>query len=161
MKELVWIRNYVMAPISEEFTFRACMLSLIIHCTTPINAVFLCPVFFGAAHLHHMREQIKFGVKWTIAVATSLFQFAYTSIFGAYSAYLFLRTGHIIAPILVHTFCNHMGFPDFGTLQVMQPLQRKVSIVCFLVGVFLWGLLLEPMTEPYIYRNDLPWSSNI
>ncbi|ODM99758.1 CAAX prenyl protease 2 [Orchesella cincta] len=161
MKEWIWIRNYVVAPITEEFTFRACMLSLIIHCTNPITAVLVCPVFFGAAHLHHMNEQIKLGVKWTIALATSCFQFTYTSIFGAYSAYLFLRTGHLIAPILVHAFCNHMGFPDFGALQMMQPLHRKVSMLCFALGLLLWGLLLEAMTEPFIYKNDLPWSSDI
>jgi prenyl protein peptidase len=71
MKELIWLRNYVIAPISEEFTFRACMLALIIHCTNPLVAVFICPIFFGAAHLHHMIEQMRFGVKWNVALATS------------------------------------------------------------------------------------------
>lgn len=59
MKELIWIRNYVVAPLSEELVFRACMLVLIIHCTRPMTAVFVCPIFFGAAHLHHMVEQVK------------------------------------------------------------------------------------------------------
>lgn len=71
MKELIWIRNYVVAPISEEFTFRSCMLVMIIHCTNPMTAVFVCPVFFGAAHLHHMVEQIRFGTPWKVAFLTS------------------------------------------------------------------------------------------
>ena len=70
-------------------------------------AVFVAAVTFGAAHIHHRFDA---GVSW-IAVAV---QFTYTSLFGAYSAYLFLRTGLVIGPLLAHAFCNSMGLPDFG-----------------------------------------------
>ena len=40
-------------------------------------------------------------------------QLTYTSLFGAYSSYLFLRTGFLIGPLLAHVFCNAMGLPDF------------------------------------------------
>ena len=30
-----------------------------------------------------------------------------------YSSLVFLRTGHLAAPCLVHAYCNFMGFPDF------------------------------------------------
>jgi len=46
--DLIWLRNYVVAPISEEFTFRACIIPLLLQCFQPMTAVFICPVFFGA-----------------------------------------------------------------------------------------------------------------
>jgi hypothetical protein len=35
----------------------------------------------------------------------------YTSLFGAYSSYLFLRTGLVVGPLIAHVFCNLMGLP--------------------------------------------------
>jgi len=161
LKTMIGFRNYIIAPLTEEFIFRACILALIISCTEPTKAVFICPIFFGTAHLHHMIEQIRLGTKWRIAVFTSLFQFSYTYIFGAYSAYLFLRTGHVIAPIVCHSFCNHMGFPDFGALSEMPPKRRWISTSCFLVGMCGWIFLLKPMTQPDMFANNLPWSQHI
>ena len=71
MKEMIWIRNYIVAPCSEELVFRACTLALLLQCTEPFRAVFMCPLFFGAAHLHHMLEQIRFGTPWKVAILTS------------------------------------------------------------------------------------------
>jgi membrane protease YdiL (CAAX protease family) len=42
-----------------------------------------------------------------------LAQFLYTSIFGWYAAWLFVRSGHLAAPVAVHAACNALGFPDF------------------------------------------------
>lgn len=47
LRDLIWWRNHVVAPLSEEFTFRACMLPALLQCFQPITAVFICPLFFG------------------------------------------------------------------------------------------------------------------
>ena len=52
------------------------------------------------------------------------FQSTYTTIFGMYSAFLFIRTGHIAAPVVAHGFCNFMGFPDFNELLNHPPRTR-------------------------------------
>ncbi|KAJ4437554.1 hypothetical protein ANN_17699 [Periplaneta americana] len=49
LTNLIWLRNHVVAPLSEEFTFRACMLPLLLQCFRPMTAVFVCPLFFGVA----------------------------------------------------------------------------------------------------------------
>ena len=41
-----------------------------------------------------------------------LFQLTYTTVFGWYEAYLFVSTGSLVPPILVHSFCNWMQVPD-------------------------------------------------
>jgi len=78
-----------------------------------------------------------------------------------YKNYYCLSEGHLIAPILVHSYCNHMGFPDIRSLQLMQPTQKKISIGCFVIGLLSWVALVEPMTEPSLYQNDLPWSESV
>ena len=52
-----------------------------------------------------------------------LFQFAYTTVFGMYSAFLFIKTGHFAAPFIVHAYCNFMGFPDF----------MEVCVICVVI----------------------------
>jgi len=104
MKELIWIRNYVIAPISEEFTFRACMLAMIIHCTNPTVAVFVCPIFFGAAHLHHMIEQMRFGVKWKVALATSCKFWDIIRIFGLQLLLIVSTFSYSRFPVHVHVY---------------------------------------------------------
>jgi prenyl protein peptidase len=77
--------------------------------------VFLTPLYFGIAHLHHLYEfRITHGeVPLFVAVLRSLFQFAYTSLFGFFATFVYLRTGNVYTCMLAHTFCNWMGLPRF------------------------------------------------
>lgn len=88
------------------------------------------------------------------------FQFLYTTIFGAYSTFLFLRTGHLIAPVVAHAFCNHMGFPDIAEPLQYKGVKRCLLISSFILGLILWCSLLIPMTEPSIYYNNVFWDHN-
>uniref|UniRef100_A0A7C9DKL2 intramembrane prenyl-peptidase Rce1 n=1 Tax=Opuntia streptacantha TaxID=393608 RepID=A0A7C9DKL2_OPUST len=50
-------RNLVVAPITEEIVFRACMIPLLLCGGFKSQAViFICPVFFSLAHLNHLLE---------------------------------------------------------------------------------------------------------
>ncbi|XP_037302268.1 CAAX prenyl protease 2-like [Manduca sexta] len=158
-QDLVWVRNHVMAPLSEEWVFRSCMVPLLLQCLEPSTAVFIGPMLFGIAHFHHMFEQIKSGQGVKTALLISSFQFMYTSMFGVYSAYLFVRTGHFMAPLIAHMFCNHMGFPNFGEIPQFPPTQRLIIICNFLIGFALWCILLVPATNPDIYYNRLHWDT--
>lgn len=89
----------------------------------------------------------------------SAFQFGYTTIFGVYSAFLFLRTGHLVAPLLAHAFCNHMGFPNFEEVFAHQAPTRYFVAGAFVLGLLLWCLLLFPLTSPDLYSNDLFYST--
>merc|ERR1712232_1323354 len=109
----VLMRNYVLAPISEEFVFRSCLVRLWVAASFPMYIIiFVSPFCFALAHTHHFVEHVrKTGRKQTALVQVA-FQVFYTSLFGMYSNFLLLRTGSTLAVILVHTFCNHQGFPD-------------------------------------------------
>src|SRR5690349_8955262 len=45
-QNLLWIRNHIVAPLSEEFTFRACMLPLLLQRFSPMTSIFITPLFF-------------------------------------------------------------------------------------------------------------------
>lgn len=70
-RTLIWWRNLVVAPLSEEWTFRACMLPLLLQCFSPTTAIFICPLFFGVAHFHHVVERTKVGMELKSAVILS------------------------------------------------------------------------------------------
>ncbi|KAK9497456.1 hypothetical protein O3M35_004165 [Rhynocoris fuscipes] len=159
LKNLLWLRDHIIAPLSEELTFRACMLPLLIQCFRPQNAVFICPLFFGIAHLHHVYGRIKSGITVKYAIIFTGFQVLYTTLFGAYSAFLFLRTGHFIAPFLAHAFCNHMGFPDFyEVINYPEPKRMQTFFFCIL-GLISWCFLLSPLTNPNLYNNNIYWQT--
>nr|AAH74218.1 MGC83398 protein [Xenopus laevis] len=152
--DMRWLRNQVIAPLTEELVFRACMLPMLVPCTGPGPAIFTCPLFFGIAHFHHVIEQLRFRQATVLSIFLSaVFQFSYTAVFGAYTAFIFMRTGHLIGPVLCHSFCNYIGFPAiFGALE--HP-QRFTIILFYFLGVVLFILLLYPMTEPTLY-GDIP-----
>lgn len=153
LRDWIWWRNHVVAPFSEEFTFRACMVPILLGYYTHTQAIIISPLFFGVAHFHHMVERIRKGQGIFPAFLVSVFQFSYTTIFGMYSALLFVRTGHFAAPFVVHAYCNFMGFPDFGEVINSEPKKRSLLTVMFLMGAVSFYFLLVPLSHPDYYDN--------
>lgn len=77
--------------------------------------IFLTPLYFGIAHVHHLYEfrLTHSQVPLPLVIARSLFQFTYTSLFGFFAAFVFVRTGNMYSIILAHSFCNWLGLPRF------------------------------------------------
>lgn len=70
-QNILWLRNHIVAPLSEEFTFRACMMPLLLQSYRQTTAVLLTPLFFGVAHLHHNIERVRSGMDWKTALVVS------------------------------------------------------------------------------------------
>lgn len=97
------------------------------HQSSPVYITFVSPLIFGLAHLHHLHECIiarqRPGTSYLQAALTpsiiipglvqALVMFTYTSLFGFFEAFLYLRTGNVWACIAAHSFCNAMGLPRF------------------------------------------------
>lgn len=110
------VRNYVIAPITEELVFRSGILAIYLaRGTDKLTMIFVTPLFFGAAHFHHAYEMYLEGqCKSKIQIlCITLFQFLYTTIFGWYCAYLFLTTGSVWSCVAVHVLCNSLGVPEW------------------------------------------------
>ena len=102
-------------------------------------------------------------------------QFAYTTVFGWYATFVFLRTGSVWAVMVVHTFCNWMGLPRIwgrvgglaieggvvgGPVRGKEDEERKdegdaqlgivwsvAYYVLLVAGVVVWWMELWPLTE--------------
>ncbi|VDC04131.1 unnamed protein product [Peniophora sp. CBMAI 1063] len=93
------IRNYVAGPITEELVWRSCIIAAYrLAGVSRGYIIFMTPLSFGAAHLHHGYESyVKLGrTRKALAAAglNTLFQFTYTTLFGFHCAFLFCRRGY-------------------------------------------------------------------
>lgn len=136
----VGVRNYFFGPITEELVFRACVLAVYhLAGSSRKKMIFLSPLLFGLAHLHHAWEMYTNGGK-TVAAAKralliTLIQLAYTTLFGFHCAFLFLRTGSIYPPLFSHMFCNFMGLPQIGYELQLFPHRRAGIVFVYLLGI--------------------------
>jgi prenyl protein peptidase len=151
LRDLKWHRTYVVAPFSEELIFRSCMMPLLVPVFGLHKSVLLAPLFFGVAHFHHISEQLRLGHNVLNVLVSAVFQMSYTTVFGAYSAFLFVRTGNLLGPIVCHCFCNYMGFPDFQGAYYSK--HRLFLGLMFVVGLGLFMYLLYPLTDPALFGS--------
>lgn len=163
-------------PVTEEVLFRSASVPLLLLSqTSNTTIIFLTPIIFGLAHVHHFYEfRISHPHTPVItALLRSLLQFTYTTLFGGYATFVYLRSGSLLSVICVHAFCNWIGFPRFwgrvtaadtgmgpdvgdgkrdenrnnsnkGRLGIVWTIVYYVLLV---VGAVAWQKLLWPMTE--------------
>ncbi|GMI71011.1 ARABIDOPSIS THALIANA FARNESYLATED PROTEIN-CONVERTING ENZYME-2 [Hibiscus trionum] len=145
---LFW-RNLVVAPLTEELVFRACMIPLLL-CGgfKAYDVIFLCPTFFSLAHLNHMAE-IYSHHNYSLREASMIvgLQLGYTLVFGSYASFLFIRTGTLASPLFAHVFCNYMGLP------VLFVQRKGLVSVAFVAGTLYFAWLLFPLTRPDLYNE--------
>lgn len=131
------LRYLVLAPLTEEIVFRACMVPVLADAAgmRPGRVSLTAPLFFGVAHAHHAALKLREGYRLSQVLLGTAFQFAYTSVFGAYASYAYLRTRSLVAVTVCHAFCNCMGLPDLSFLSTGSPLYRyRMGLATALVG---------------------------
>uniref|UniRef100_A0A8C2X109 CAAX prenyl protease 2 n=1 Tax=Cyclopterus lumpus TaxID=8103 RepID=A0A8C2X109_CYCLU len=128
--DAVWLRNQVVAPVTEELVFRGAMLPMLVPCTGPTAAIFMAPLFFGVAHLHHIMEQRRLNQDSLVNLST-------------------LSEGHVVGPVLCHSFCNSQGLPDIRS--ALRHPQRSALLFSYLTGLLVFLVLLFTLTDPFFY----------
>ena len=167
-RDLRSFRNFVVAPLTEELAFRALTVPLYLCAGVRLSRiVFLTPLVFGLAHAHHLVEFLRAntppgasGPSSAVVVrgtVRTLFQFAYTSLFGFFATFVFLRTGSLWVVVAVHAFCNWMGVPRLwgrvGKVYGENSLQNDgvgwtvVYYALVLAGMYSFSRFLWPWTE--------------
>ncbi|KAJ7759428.1 hypothetical protein DFH07DRAFT_919023 [Mycena maculata] len=148
-----WIgfRNYVWGPFTEEIVFRACVLSVYaMGGAGRGKMIMFAPLVFGLAHVHHAWEAYnqpgRTKAAFQRASISALFQTAYTTLFGAYTSFLFLRTSSLVPPLTAHIFCNIMGIPQMGGEMRRFPAHKKSIIAAYVLGIVLFSGTLMPWT---------------
>ncbi|KAI5964924.1 RCE1 [Candida margitis] len=107
-------RDYLFAPVTEELIYRGFVL-LVVTKTCP-SFIKYTPFLFGIAHFHHaLHLYHKQSQKLLRIVISTLFQFAYTSLFGYLANWIYFKTDfNLWCPIVIHSFCNFYGFPTLA-----------------------------------------------
>jgi len=156
-------RNYIIGPVTEELVFRSCIIATAATLAPRSKAylIFVTPLYFGIAHAHHAYEAYNNGGRTRRAlqngILVSLFQFLYTSLFGFHAAFLHLRTGSVLPPILAHIFCNIMGFPDVvGAIQ-RYPRRKYPIIAAYILGIAGYAVGTWRLTDPALYGGSVFW----
>ena len=114
-------------PVTEEIIFRSAIIPL--HLLANVSAgriVFVAPLYFGIAHVHHFYEfrLTHPDTSVFIALFRSIFQFGFTTVFGWYATFVYMRTGSLLAVIIAHSFCNWCGLPRlWGRLEAMVQME--------------------------------------
>ncbi|GAA6027151.1 hypothetical protein JCM8097_002433 [Rhodosporidiobolus ruineniae] len=158
----IGVRNFVLAPLTEELTFRSCVIAAsVLGGYSKSQLVFLTPLWFGLAHVHHAFDTWRAGGRTKQAlirgVLQSTFQFLYTTIFGWYSAFLFLRTGSILPPFLAHALCNTLGLPPIMWALHAFP-EKKLSIWgSYVAGIGAFSYGFWRWTEPALFGGSAFW----
>lgn len=148
LKSWVGFRNLVAGPLSEEFVFRSCIVPLHVFAGQQIGrVVLLTPLYFGLAHIHHIYERtITHRGQFLAACTISIVQFTYTTIFGWFAAFLFIRTGSVWSSIMVHSFCNSMGLPRVTGRVEGHILHSFIYYPLLICGVLLFARNIETWT---------------
>lgn len=116
LTSLTGFRDVVFSPVVEEVLFRSCMIPLLRLANVPTGEIiFYSPLMFGIAHTHHLYEHYVTRGRTRQALGEGVLKYVfksiYTSLFGWYAAFLFVRTGSVIPCILSHGLCNMLGLP--------------------------------------------------
>ena len=139
-------RALVVAPLTEEWVFRASVLPLLrLGGATPRAAVALTCAAFALAHAHHYRAHRAAGLPHGAALRAVLAQLSYTGVFGALEAALFLQAGSFAGIVLPHAFCNFVGVPSLAWLRAGAAVRAAVG-AAFVAGIAAcaWLLALGP-----------------
>lgn len=152
LSTLVGVRNFVIGPLTEEFVYRSCVLAFHLSAINSSHVsstymIFVTPLYFGVAHLHHAYEMyLESRYPLQVIGFISLFQLLFTSVFGWYASFLFLRFGSVWPPVFVHAFCNAVGPPTFnqvGNGKVDTWIYRGLLVA----GLVAFSRLLFVLTE--------------
>lgn len=152
-------RNFLVAPLTEELIYRGCIVKALLRTKFSRNAVvWLSPLFFGSSHIHHVyrlvtHEKYPVALAWKIAA----FQLIYTTLFGAYASFCYIRTGSLTGVVLSHSFCNFMGLPSISHMNknVETYRFRNIINVAYLIGILLFVLTFDAKWKLFISRDVL------
>ncbi|KAJ6450107.1 hypothetical protein C8R45DRAFT_849261, partial [Mycena sanguinolenta] len=171
----VGFRNYIWGPLTEEIVFRAYVLAVYaMGGAGRWKMIAFAPLVFGLAHVHHAwdtynrlgrtQDALRRAALLTGILSISpVFQTAYTTLLGAHTSYLFLRTSSLIPPLTAHVFCNIMGVPQIQSEMRRFPAQKQTIIAVYITGIALFAYTLVPWTETpgslYWRAPDAFWSA--
>eukprot|EP01084_Bolivina_argentea_P228469 385864_1 len=158
---LLIIRGLIVGPICEEWIYRGCIISLLFYGKLSYGlCIIIPPILFGLSHAHHIYYQMThaYGASRSQACLTVVFQLFYTSVFGVLASIIFIRTGNVFAAMLMHIWCNSMGFPPFTFIMNRKnngftTMRDIVNGIAYVMGLTGFVMFLYPLTKPEYFDS--------
>lgn len=153
----VTMRTLIIAPITEEFVFRSCIVPLLYKFYKVPTLYFVVPIYFGLAHIHKFYERWSNRLcSWRDNCLMTLFQFFYTTLFGSISTFIYVKTASLPAVILIHMFCNFISFPDFSAVYYEPSKVKKIALsVTYVLGLCGFAYACKNLIHSSTYFNDV------
>ena len=127
----------IIGPFTEEMIYRSfgCSLWESAHISY-LKTIFILPFLFGVSHLNKVfLEKTISSIKLKDFVPY-LGVLGFTTLFGWWEAFVWLRTHSYFTCTFIHTFCNYMTFPDFKeALEWQNPVQKIFLYLGYLIGL--------------------------
>lgn len=126
---IIKLRNYFLAPLSEELSYRFILLKILQPCFSQFNSCLISSLLFGLSHFHHYvlgRSSDDF--------IRSFVQFTYSFLFGLFAASMYLRSTYLITAVILHSICNLIGVPNFERIK-LSPLLTFLTFITFFSGL--------------------------
>jgi membrane protease YdiL (CAAX protease family) len=89
------------------------------------------------AHLRHLLDKQSESLNKNLIIRV-LFQSFYTTFFGLYASYIYIKGGSLIGPVVLHMMCNTLQFPRFNYLK-NEKIGRKEKK--FINYIYISGIL--------------------
>lgn len=145
----ITFRNLLAGPVFEEIVYRSCICGVLrLYGWTDPFIIITAPLLFGLSHVHHLIDHVSAKqLPFNTAVAVISLQLCYTTLFGSYATFVFLRTKCIWGCMLSHVFCNFMGLPELDWAFHKNFPYRWVIAFAFVTGLFAFTQTLYSFTE--------------
>lgn len=109
---IIKLRDYLLAPFTEELVYRYILLKALQPCFSPTAACLISSFLFGFSHFHHyLLDRLR-----DRTLTASCCQFAFSFLFGIFAASMYLKSTYIITPFILHAICNLLTLPDFDQI---------------------------------------------
>lgn len=124
-------------PIIEEILYRYCNGNMWESAgISQLKIIFISPFLFGIAHFHHFFESTS---PWKKKLLKVLIQVCFTSLFGFWTTFCWVKTHGLLTCIILHQFCNYMQFPNFNAAMNWPNLsQRKAIYTAYIAGLIIF-----------------------
>ena len=134
---LMMMRDYVCAPLCEEFCFRACVLATVRGAgASAASASAASALVFAGAHAHHYVGMRARGASTSRAFRACRAQMTFTAVFGAMACRVFSRTESLAAATACHSACNLIGAPSAASFRDARGVAAHVlGVVCAMAAL--------------------------
>lgn len=127
----------VIGPLTEEMIYRSFACSLWESAgISYLKTIFLLPFLFGVSHLNKVFLEKKLTEIRLRDFVPYLGVLGFTTLFGWWEAFVWLKTHSFFTCSFIHTFCNYMQFPNFKeALEWKYKFQRIVLYIGYIFGL--------------------------